>query len=243
MASPKAHMIISVITHKNPYNPGTALYAGYDELSKLDGRTYQEFRDTVGPRRDPDNRPFSPSTVLRRAKKDRHVVLIEPTAAPRASQQETRLQVENSIAQNEISEEKKLWQRDDIPQTQKEQLIKARLGQGIFRERVAYFERGCRLTDVTVPSHLRASHIKPWRDSSDEERLDGNNGLLLSPHIDHLFDRGYISFEDDGTLLLSEQASTETLERWNVPRSGRFGSFRPEQILYLDYHRNTIFLR
>ncbi|WP_216840954.1 HNH endonuclease signature motif containing protein [Acidobacterium sp. S8] len=57
-------------------------------------------------------------------------------------------------------------------------------------------ERFCRVTKVENPLHLRASHCKPWRDLSNEERLNGENGLLLTPTIDHLSDRGFISFED-----------------------------------------------
>jgi hypothetical protein len=58
----------------------------------------------------------------------------------------------------------------------------------------------CRITGVDRVEHLRASHCKPWRDSTDSERLDGENGLLLTPTIDHLFDRGFISFETGGRL-------------------------------------------
>ena len=86
-----------------------------------------------------------------------------------------------------------------IANTQKDQIILARRGQGVFRNNVQKLERRCRVTNVDRPEHLRASHCKPWRDcESGEERLDGENGLLLTPSIDHLFDRGFISFEDDG---------------------------------------------
>ena len=66
-------------------------------------------------------------------------------------------------------------------------------------------ERACRITGVTREEHLRASHCKPWRDSSNEERLDGENGLLLTPNADHLFDRGFIGFEDNGDVRVSYQ--------------------------------------
>ncbi|WP_306755463.1 HNH endonuclease signature motif containing protein [Paracoccus actinidiae] len=64
--------------------------------------------------------------------------------------------------------------------------------------------------------HLRASHIKPWRASTTYEKLDGNNGLLLSLHIGHLFDQGFISFADDGALLVSPQADVDTLILWGL---------------------------
>jgi hypothetical protein len=124
-----------------------------------------------------------------------------------------------------------------ISETEKEQLIKSRRGQGRFRDEVACIEAGCRVTRVRVPEHLRASHIKPWRNSTNEERLDGNNGLLLAPHIDHLFDQGFISFEDDGTLLLSRRLDRKVLKAWGVSPTASCGKFNPQQRAYLDYHR------
>jgi putative restriction endonuclease len=93
-----------------------------------------------------------------------------------------------------------------IPTTEREALIVARRGQGLFKERVMQIERACRITGVDNLVHLRASHCKPWRDSDNSERLDGQNGLLLTPSIDHLFDRGFISFGGDGALIISPVA-------------------------------------
>jgi hypothetical protein len=76
-----------------------------------------------------------------------------------------------------------------IADTDREALIVARRGQGLFKERVMLIEKRCRITRVSNPIHLRASHCKPWRDSNNDERLNGENGLLLTPNIDHLFDR------------------------------------------------------
>ena len=88
---------------------------------------------------------------------------------------------------------------------EKVQLVKARRGQGIFRTNVRLIEKSCRLTGVQNKKHLRASHIKPWKDSNDSEKVDGNNGLLLSPHVDHLFDQGYITFQNSGNLVISKE--------------------------------------
>jgi putative restriction endonuclease len=77
-------------------------------------------------------------------------------------------------------------------------------------------ETRCRITGVTNPIHLRTSHCKPWRDSNNEERLDGENGLLLTPTIDHLFDRGFISFEDSGVLIVSPVAHAPSLNPMGV---------------------------
>jgi putative restriction endonuclease len=58
-----------------------------------------------------------------------------------------------------------------IPDTEREALIVARRGQGLFKQRVMEIETRCRITGVTNPIHLRASHCKPWRDSDNQERL------------------------------------------------------------------------
>ncbi|MEX0733253.1 MAG: HNH endonuclease signature motif containing protein [Steroidobacteraceae bacterium] len=79
-----------------------------------------------------------------------------------------------------------------VPVTEKRKIILARRGQGKFRERVSVIERACRITGVNRPEHLIASHCKPWRDcESNDERLDGENGLLLTPTVDHHFDCGF----------------------------------------------------
>lgn len=131
-----------------------------------------------------------------------------------------------------------------IESTQKRALILARRGQGLFRERVQILEGRCRITHVDRPEHLRASHCKPWRDSDNRERLDADNGLLLTPSIDHLFDRGFISFQGDGTLLVSPVAHRESLARMGVAvdRTISVGDFRPGQLVFLEYHRDAVFL-
>ena len=88
--------------------------------------------------------------------------------------------------------------RWSIPETDRLAIVRARNGQGLFKDRVGKIESKCRITGVENPVHLVASHCKPWRDSSNEERLNGENGLLLTPSIDHLFDRGFIGFENNG---------------------------------------------
>jgi hypothetical protein len=131
-----------------------------------------------------------------------------------------------------------------IPETTREAIVQARRGQGLFRQRVAVIEARCRVTGVDKPEHLRASHCKPWRDSTNEERLDGENGLLLTPSIDHLFDRGFISFEGRGRLLVSPVAHVPSLERMGV-RTGEsvnVGSFSDGQRQFLDWHRDNVFL-
>jgi putative restriction endonuclease len=131
--------------------------------------------------------------------------------------------------------------RTDIGATQKAQMVLARRGQGIFRANVRLNEKGCRVTGITDQRFLIASHIKPWRLCSDLEKLDGCNGLLLSPHVDRLFDKGYISFSDDGTILKSPKLPEDLLARWGLTNKGGVGAFSEEQRFYLAFHRKSIF--
>jgi putative restriction endonuclease len=141
--------------------------------------------------------------------------------------------------------EKMIEDREDLPETERESLIVARRGQGLFKDRVMRIETFCRVTKVANPVHLRASHCKPWRDSSNEERLNGENGLLLTPSIDHLFDRGFISFEDAGRLIISPVAHTDSLRRMGITtdRPVNVGMFSEGQRTFLDYHRNSVLLQ
>jgi hypothetical protein len=135
-------------------------------------------------------------------------------------------------------------QQRPIEATEKSALILSRRGQGLFKQRVRQIEPRCRITGVERIEHLRASHCKPWRDSDDGERLDGENGLLLTPSIDHLFDRGFISFEGDGRLLVSPRADHDSLKRMGVPAGDKtnVGRFSEGQKSYLEFHRERVFL-
>jgi len=108
----------------------------------------------------------------------------------------------------------------ELPETTRQAIVLARRGQGLFKQRVMQIEHVCRITGVTREEHLRASHCKPWRDSSNEERINGENGLLLTPTIDHLFDRGFISFEDSGLLIVSPVAHVPSLNLMGVATTG-----------------------
>jgi len=132
-------------------------------------------------------------------------------------------------------------ERGIVGPTFRSQLIKARRGQGVFRSNVLLHEQSCRVTRVDDPRHLKASHIKPWRYASDVERLDGNNGLLLSPHIDHLFDEGYVSFAGDQSLLIVPEVREKLLDAWGIDAGVHVGDFTREQNAYLEYHRANVF--
>ena len=129
-----------------------------------------------------------------------------------------------------------------IPETTRLAIVKARIGQGIFREEVAKVERHCRLTGVEDRDHLVASHIKPWKDSDNRERLSGNNGLMLTPTPDHLFDKGFISFADDGRLLYATRVNRAALAKMKIPEEGfSAGRFSADQVDFLKYHRDYVF--
>jgi putative restriction endonuclease len=132
-----------------------------------------------------------------------------------------------------------------VPETDREAIIRARRGQGLFKQRVMRIETRCRITGVGNPNHLLASHCKPWRDSSNEERLNGENGLLLTPSIDHLFDRGFIGFEDSGDLIISPVAHRPSLQKMGVQteRAINVGPFSEGQRQFLEFHPNSVLLR
>jgi len=130
-----------------------------------------------------------------------------------------------------------------IEETTRSGIVKLRTKQALFRDRLERIEKGCRVTGITDGRFLRASHIKPWSVSSGAERVDGANGLLLAPHIDHLFDNGWITFEPEGTLLLSPQLPKAIIDSFGLvlpirPKPTRFFA---EQERYLAHHRKYVF--
>ena len=132
-----------------------------------------------------------------------------------------------------------------VSETDRLALIWAPKGQGLFKDRVSKIESRCRITGVENPVHLVGSHCKPWRDSTNEERLNGENGLLLTPSIDHLFDRGFISFEDSGALIISPVAHRLSLQRMGIDTTKvvNVGGFTSGQKHFLDFHRNSVLLQ
>jgi predicted restriction endonuclease len=146
--------------------------------------------------------------------------------------------------------ERENWERHELQtleqagldSTERETLVKARRGQGLFRQNVARVEHACRITRVNNPVYLIASHIKPWRHASNDERVSGHNGLMLAPHADFLFDRGFISF-GDGKLMVSPVADEKSLVKLGVDpdRPPAIGDFSRDQELFLEFHRTEIF--
>ncbi|HJP67488.1 MAG TPA: HNH endonuclease [Sphingomicrobium sp.] len=131
----------------------------------------------------------------------------------------------------------------DDPLTEKERLQAARIGQGDFRNAlIAAWSGACPLAGVDHLPILRASHIKPWKTSTNAERLDPFNGLLLCAHVDALFDRGLISFEDDGKVLISSALTATNLNRLGIDRTATISGLEPRHAPYLAYHRAHCFV-
>ena len=127
-----------------------------------------------------------------------------------------------------------------ISSTEKSSLVKARIGQGTFRQRLIGLWGGCSVTGFKDSNLLVASHIKPWRASSNAERLDKFNGLLLIPNLDRAFDAGFVTFEENGTIRISPQMSEP--EKLGIA-PGLSVSLKPENEIYMAFHRAEVFRR
>lgn len=127
--------------------------------------------------------------------------------------------------------------------TEVERLQIVRVGQDIFRQALLdYWQGRCAITGLAIPALLRASHSKPWSDcESDAERLDVYNGLLLAPHFDALFDRGFITVADDGALIHSPRLDEEARIALGVAPTHRVVGLREQHTAYLRWHRERVF--
>lgn len=129
-----------------------------------------------------------------------------------------------------------------LDKTEKESLIKSRIGQGLFRKRVIALWGKCAVTGLSSISLLKASHIKPWRDCTNQERLDPNNGLLLTPNLDLLFDTGFITFGADGSIQLSKKLHEIDSHLLGVKKTLRLRK-NPIGIQdFMHFHRENVFL-
>ncbi|MEK4536335.1 HNH endonuclease [Peribacillus sp. FSL K6-1552] len=128
---------------------------------------------------------------------------------------------------------------DEITGTEKEQIIKSRIGQSAFKKALLVNDKKCRLCGVTDERFLVASHIKPWSKSNNHERLDSNNGLLLCPNHDALFDKGYISFDVDGTIMISASLDEATKVFLNINETMNIRMNESQQE-YMKWHRDNM---
>lgn len=120
--------------------------------------------------------------------------------------------------------------------TERDALVKVRIGQGKYRTALDDIWKGCALTGIKCRDLLRASHIKAWRDAEAHERIDPFNGLLLAAHLDALFDKGLISFDSNGFILISDLISESDLNKLSIDKSMQL-KMPPETHEYMKCHR------
>ena len=127
--------------------------------------------------------------------------------------------------------------------TEAECLVIQRIGQNLFRDAlIDYWQGRCAVTGLDIVPLLRASHIKPWAAcASDEERLDVFNGLLLAPHLDALFDGGWITFSETGELQVSSRLSPHLQAVLGLSSHRSTLNLSPDHQAYMTYHREMIF--
>lgn len=142
--------------------------------------------------------------------------------------------------QKEVEEDIEILSKDDsVSETEKDRLIKSRLGQGSFRRSLKEYWQGCSVTGYQFSKLLIASHIKPWRSSDNKERMDMFNGLLLIPNIDKAFDKGFISFQKNGDVLISEILQKPDLLGIKSDLRVKVSDQHQQ---YLEYHRDIVFI-
>ncbi len=116
-----------------------------------------------------------------------------------------------------------------------------REGHAAFRSSLEKYWGICAVTGVSHPVMLRASHIKPWTASSPKEKTDPFNGLLLSAHLDVAFDRGLITFDDQGAMIRSSQMSADDAQKLGLADGCKLSKVDPQHLSYLAYHRQNVF--
>lgn len=122
--------------------------------------------------------------------------------------------------------------------TERNGLITSRIGQGWYRLKILeLWNYKCAVLNIETSPILIASHIKPWRNSNNEERLDPNNGILLSPNLDALFDKNIISFDNQGKIILTNKLSIEIYNSLGINENMYLSHINENIIKYLEYHR------
>lgn len=152
-----------------------------------------------------------------------------------------------SLPDNPLEQyQKKLAEFSDteIQKTEAERIVKERVGQDIYREALMnYWGGACAVTGCTLKEALRASHAKPWKDcTSDAERLNVYNGFLLTANLDALFDKGYISFTDDGLIMLSSEFAFDgaDMRGLGINSDMKLRWIEDKHLEFLDYHHKNV---
>ena len=151
-----------------------------------------------------------------------------------------------NLSSNQIEQQFDKIVGDEISKdtTEREALVRIRVGQDFFRNaQLYYWGSACAVTGITMPEILRASHIKPWAKCDNTvEQLDVYNGFLLSPTLDVLFDRGYITFNDKGKVLVSSIIDDKTRESLSLNDDLRLRKeLEKKHKYYLTWHHENKF--
>ena len=141
-----------------------------------------------------------------------------------------------------IGEIRKVNNNERLSVTERESIVKSRIGQGSFRKGLIEYWHGCAITQCSLMGMLVASHIKPWRDANNDERLDPYNGLLLLPNFDKLFDLGYISFNHDGKIMCSRLLDKFDRETIGLYHDLHLVKIESQHLAYLKSHNENCFL-
>lgn len=145
-----------------------------------------------------------------------------------------------SSEENEYIEDTEILLNTFKDETEKERVVKSRLGQGLFKSKLLTKSCECKICGMKIKELLIASHCKPWKVCSNKERLDANNGMLLCPTHDALFDKGLISFNEDGNIKISSRISKDQFYLLNINESITI-SVNKDQKKYIKYHMMYIF--
>ena len=135
-------------------------------------------------------------------------------------------------------ETKKKYNYNKPNVTERTGLVTSRVGQGYYRQQILEkWNNTCPVTKCNVPEILISSHIVPWKNSNQDERLDPENGILLSPNVDSLFDKHIISFTDEGEIILSTRITRNDLELLGIDLNVKINITKGMK-QYLTKHRN-----
>jgi hypothetical protein len=128
--------------------------------------------------------------------------------------------------------------------TEREQLVKQRIGQDVYRDALLKYWKGCcALTSIDIPEMLRASHIKAWADcDNDSDRLNVYNGLLLSANYDALFDKGLITFDDEGLIVYSNKLNKVQIRDIGGEKDKALRWIDERHLPFLEWHRGRVFI-
>lgn len=148
-----------------------------------------------------------------------------------------------SCIENDIKEKEDIIHNSiELSETEKEVLLKARIGQGTFRKQLIDYWKGCAITHCANYPLLVASHIMPWRKADNRQRIDLYNGLLLTPNIDKLFDKGYITFDKKGIMICSKRINSDDKEIFGIDENSHLTRIEDKHLPYLRYHQDNCFL-